>query len=278
MIKIFVDSGSSIKENEKEKYGVEILPLKIDLGGKEYSDGIDLSMDAFYHALIDEKIFPKTSLPSIGNTKEKVQKALEEGYEVLILTISSNISGTFNTLRVLFADEKRVRVVDTHSAVGGIRLLVMEARKYSDRNLDFVEEKVKALIPKIRIIAVPETLDYLQKGGRLSKTAWAFGSLLQLKPLITLDSADGSVKVLGKERGLHHAMRAIANALEKYSCDENYGIVPSYTYNEKNLNTLIELTDSKYKNQMLEYDNLDPAIACHWGPNAFGYIFIEKSK
>ena len=94
MIKVFVDSGSSIKQHEKELYNVEILPLKILLNGKEYLDGIDLSMDIFYKELIDNKQFPKTSLPSLEETEKRVLDYVNKGDDVIILTISSDISGT----------------------------------------------------------------------------------------------------------------------------------------------------------------------------------------
>ena len=277
MIKIFVDSGSSIKQDEKEKFGVEIFPLKIMLGDKEYLDGIDLSMDIFYDALINQNLFPKTSLPSLGEAEEKVKSCVENGDEVIILTISSGISGTYNAFKQFFASESKVRVIDTKTAVGGVRILVNEINKYRDKSLDFIEEKLNALIPRLKVVAVPETLDYLQKGGRLSKSAWAVGSLLQLKPLISLDSSDGKVKVLGKAMGKRRAMEAVAKSLVDFDCDENYEIVPSYTYNEKNLDQLIAMTDKKFHSQMTEYDNLDPAIACHWGPSAYGYIFVSKN-
>lgn len=275
MIKIFVDSGSSIKEYEKKKYGVEVLPLKINLDGKEYTDGVDLSFDVFYHALIDKKLFPKTSLPSLAEAEELIKGCINEGYDVLILTISSGISGTHNAFKMLFKNEPKVKVIDTKTAVGGIRILVEEANKHLDKSLDFVENHLLKLIPKIKVVAIPETLDYLQRGGRLSKAAWLFGSILQLKPLITLSSIDGRVGVLSKERGIRRAMQALVDYLKKFNCDTSYPIVPSYTYNSKNLDTLIEMTDEKYKPHMTEYDNLDPAIACHWGPNAFGYIFVS---
>lgn len=278
MIKIFVDSGSSIKLSEKEKYGVEIIPLKIFLDGKEYTDGVDLPFDEFYHALIDKKLFPKTSLPTPSDAKAAVDAALNEGYDVLILTISSGISGTYNAFRLLFADEPRVRVIDTKTAVGGIRILVTEAQKYLNESLDVIEEKLMALIPRMKIVAIPDTLDYLQRGGRLSRAAWVFGSILQLKPFITISAKTGFVGVLNKERGRMRAMQTLAGYLDKLGCDTNYPIVPSYTYNSKNLDELIAMTDEKYKPFMTEYDNLDPAIACHWGPGAYGYIFVGNPE
>jgi len=278
MLRIFVDSGSSIKQEEKEQYGVEILPLHISLGGKEYTDGIDLPMDVFYHALIEEKQFPQTSLPSLGEAEERITAYTDLGDDVIIITISSGISGTHNTLKMLFADNPKVKVIDSKSAVGGVRILVEEINRHRDETLDELEQRLLNLIPRLRVCAIPETLDYLQRGGRLSKTAWVFGSVLQLKPLISLDSTDGSVKVLGKVRGVKKAMQALAAYLDKCDCDPNYPIVPSYTYNSANLDALIAVTDKKYHKQMLAYDNLDPAIACHWGPNAFGYIFVAGKE
>lgn len=278
MLRIFVDSGSSIKQEEKEQYGVEILPLHITLGDKEYLDGIDLSMDIFYKALIDEKLFPTTSLPSLGEAEERVNTYTQQGDDVIIITISSGISGTYNTLKMLFAENPKVKVIDSKSAVGGMRILVEEINRHREESLEQLESRLLDLIPRLRVCAIPETLDYLQRGGRLSKTAWVVGSMLQLKPLISLDSSDGSVKVLSKVRGIKKAMQTLAEYLEECVCDPNYPIVPSYTYNSDNLDNLIGMTNEKYHNQMIAYDNLDPAIACHWGPNAFGYIFVAGNN
>ncbi len=273
MIKIFVDSGSSIKQEEKELYNVEIIPLKILLGDKEYADGVDLSMDCFYDALINKKIFPKTSLPSLEETKERVLKCINEGNEVIIITISSGISGTNNAIKMLFKGNPKVRVIDSLTAVGGIKILVKEANKYLDKDIDFIENKLNELAPRITALAVPETLDYLRKGGRLSAAGWAVGTLLKIKPIITLKN---SVKVAGKVIGLKSAMRYLTEALE--NCDTDYPIIPSYTFSTENLNELIKRTPPDLVDIMLEKDNIDPAIACHWGPNAFGYVFVEKKN
>ncbi len=274
MLRVFVDSGSSIKQHEKEKYNIEILPLKYTFGDEEYIDGINLSLDDFYKKLIDEKMFPKTSLPSLGEAEDIVNKYTAAGDDVLILTLSSGISGTYNTFKMLFEDNPHVLVVDSKSCVGGMRILVMEINKYRDNSLEFIEQKLKELIPKIRVVAVPDTLEYLYRGGRLSKGSFAVGSMLQVKPIIAIE--DGGVKVLSKALGIKKAMKSLVDYLEIYNCDENYPIVPSYTYKKTNLDELVEMTDEKYKSQMIEYDNLAPAIACHWGPGAYGYIFVSK--
>ena len=271
MIKVFVDSGSSIKKEELDIYGVEVIPLKIILNDKEYSDSVDLSMEEFYSALIGENIFPKTSLPSLEETQQRVESCVNEGYDVIVLTISSGISGTYNALRMLFDGNNRVRVIDSKTAVGGMKILVHEINKYRNESLDFVEEKLNNLIPRIRVLAVPETLDYLHKGGRLSSAGWIVGSILRIKPIIELRHTVG---VAGKMPGLKGAMKFLNEALK--ACDEQYPIVPSYTYNTENLDILISKAPEELKSVMIEYDNITPAVAAHWGPNAFGYIFVEK--
>ncbi len=244
------------------------------MGDKEYRDGLDETIDEFYKLLIENNYFPQTSLPQLDELETKVKGYAEQGDDVIIITISSKISGTHNALTNLFADCPAVHVVDSLSAVGGIRLLVEEINRNRELPVEEILAKVNALIPRIRVIAIPETLDYLFKGGRLSRKEWLFGSLLNIKPLITFK--DGNVKVATKKVGLRLAMRECADTLKRWNCDTSYPIIASYTYNKDNLDKLIEITADEYKGIMSDYDNLCPVIACHWGPNAFGYIFVSK--
>lgn len=274
MLRVFVDSGSSIKQNEKEIYDVEIIPLKINLNGNEYSDGVDIDNKLFYDFLINSNGFPKTSLPSLDQVQKKVENYVKNGDQVLILTISSGISGTYNAIRMLFQDNENVRVVDTKSAVGGIRILVQEVNKMRDKNIDEIVKKLETMIPKIRIYAIPETLEYLYKGGRLSKTVYFIGSILHINPIVGIK--DGKVIMFAKKHGIKNSMKYIINQLDEDPCDTNYDIIPSYTYNKKNVEDLIRMTPEKYQKNMKTYDDIDYAIAAHWGPNAFGYIYIAK--
>lgn len=274
MIRLFVDSGSSIKQSEKETLGVEILPLRILLGDKEYLDDIDLDIDTFYDLLINKKLFPKTSLPPLEALDEKIDIYTNQGDDVIILTISSGISGTYDTIKARYCENKKVHVIDSKSAVGGIRILVNEVNRYRNEGIDLVLQKLYDLIPRVKIFAIPESLTYLHRGGRLSKTECIVGSILQLKPIITF--RDGKVHVAEKSIGLLKSKLSLLKTLEKYGCDTNYPIVPSYTYDTKNLDDIVAKLDEKYKVLLTSYDNLDPAIACHWGPGAFGLIFVSN--
>lgn len=275
MRRIFVDSGSSIKNEELEKYNVELIPLKILIGDKEYfDDGIDLPIDKFYKLISEEKEFPKTSLPQLDTLEKRVKAYTDNGDEVVIITISSKISGENNALKMLFEDNKNVLVLDSKLAVGGIRLIVDFLNRNKDIPFDKIEEKVNEFIPRIQIMAIPETLRNLLKGGRLSKTEWLLGSILQIKP--TIGFKDGKVRVLAKNRGLKKAMKDVASQLDSLGCDTSYDIIAAYTYNKTNVLELIDMVDEKYKSAIKIFDDLDPAIAVHWGPNAFGFIFVTK--
>ena len=273
MLRIVVDSGSSIKQDEREKYGVDILPLRVQMGEDSFLDGVDLSVDEFYNRLINLNEFPKTSLPSLEDAQELVDAYTAQGDEVLIITISSGISGTFQTMRMLFEENEKVTVFESQMAVGGVRFLVQEARKYEQEGMEVIVEKLNALVPRIVTAAIPETLDYLLAGGRLSKLSWMLGTMLSIKPVIGF--VDSKVTVLVKKRGLKQAMKQIVDMAVTDNCDPEYGIVASYTYNKDNVDQVIAMSPAEVQAMVKVYDNLIPSIACHWGPNAFGYIYVK---
>lgn len=273
MIRIVVDSGSSIKPDEKGTYKVDILPIRVQIGDDFYLDGVDLDGAYFYKRLVETKEFPKTSLPSLETAKELIESYTGQGDEVLLITISSEISGIYQAMNMLFKDNLKVTVFDSRLAVGGIRFLVQEARKYENEPMEVIVGKLKELIPRIVITAIPETLDYLLAGGRLSKAGWMVGKLLSIKPIIGFQ--DGKVTVLSKKRGIKQSKKYIADKVKEDNCDPEYGIVASYTYNKANIEEVVALTELKYQKFIRVYDNLSPAIGSHWGPNAFGYIYVK---
>jgi len=193
---------------------------------------------------------------------------------VLIITISSGISGTIQTLKMLFAENEKVTVFDSQMAVGGVRFLVEEARKYENEPMEVIVEKLNALVPRIVTAAIPETLDYLLAGGRLSRLSWMLGTVLSIKPVIGF--VESKVTVLVKKRGLKQAMKQIVEMAEADKCDPEYGIIASYTYNKDNVDQVIRMSPPEIQAMVKVYDNLIPSIACHWGPNAFGYIYVKR--
>ncbi|MBQ3199451.1 MAG: DegV family protein [Firmicutes bacterium] len=273
MRRIIVDSGSSIKQEEKEQYGVDILPIQLLMGNESFLDGVNLSTEEFYHRLKNRGQFPKTSLPSLEDTQRLVDLYTEKGDEVLIITISSGISGTYQALKMLFAEYKNVEVFDSELAVGGVRFLVDEAKRNEHETMDVVIEKLTALRQRIVIAAIPETLDYLLAGGRLSKSSWMVGKLLSIVPVITF--IDGKVEVLSKKRGIKQGKRALIELVRLEQADKSYGIIAAYTYNRENVADVVRMLPDEYGEAVSVYDDLSSSIACHWGANAFGLIYVR---
>ncbi|MBQ7933211.1 MAG: DegV family protein, partial [Lachnospiraceae bacterium] len=235
----------------------------------------NLSTEEFYRRLKDSRQFPKTSLPSLEETQKLVDFYTNQGDEVLIITISSGISGTYQAIKMLFAEYENVTVFDSRLAVGGIRFLVEEANKYKQEPMETVVHKLNQLLPRIMIAAVPETLDYLLAGGRLSKSSWMVGKLLSINPIITF--INGKVDVLTKKRGIKQSKKALVELLQKDKADKAYGIVAAYTYNKANVDDMIQMLPNDYRDAISVYDDLCSSIACHWGPNAFGFIYVKEN-
>lgn len=276
MLRVIVDSGSSIKQDEKEMLNVDIIPLKVLIDEKEYQDGVDLDYDFYYDTLINRKIFPKTSLPCLTDLEDMVKKYTDAGDDVIIVTISSKISGSFNAIKLLFEDNDKVNVIDSLTAVGGVRFIVDCINMNRDLPVPQIIKNVNNLIPRIKVRAIPETLEYLHRGGRLSKMEMILGSILSIKPIIGF--IDGKVRVITKKHGVNNSMKFLASDVLESGVDPQYGIIASYTYNKENLEKLIKYTDQSLVDLIKVYDDLTPSIASHWGPNAFGYIYVEKAE
>lgn len=276
MLRIIVDSSASIKREELNQYGADLLPIYVQMGEQTWLDGADLDLHEFYRLLTQEKLFPKTALPSLGYARELVERYTDQGDRVLIIALSSELSGTYQALTMLFEDNPLVTVFDSRMAVGGTRFLVMEARRHDDLPMPELLGRLEALIPRVRLAACPETLDYLLAGGRLSKAAWMVGSLLQLRPVLCFK--DGGLGVSVKKRGVKQAMQYIADTVAADGVDPAFGIVASFTYDRTNLDKLMAMTDPALLAHITAYDDVCPTIACHWGPNGFGYVYVVPEQ
>ena len=275
MLRIIVDSSSSITQEEARQLGIDILPLRVCYKGIEYRDGVDIDSRKLYE-LMDEKgvfSFPKTSLPYMNVASKMVEDYTKNGDQVLLITISSKLSSTFSALTAMFASNSNVVVYDSKSAVGGIRLLALEAIKNKDSDVHEIVKILDDLSSRIVIIALPETLDYLLRGGRLKRSAWMIGKILKIIPVITFD--DGALSSLTKVRGKMKGMSYICDYVNKYKVDVRYPVVGSYTRDKTNLDRLGKvLLETNGINLNIEED-MSASIAAHWGPGAFGIVYIK---
>lgn len=281
MIKVMIDSAADISKAEAEKLGLIIVPMVVTIGEEEYYDGVDLSPNEFYEKLIESAVLPKTSLINAYRWEKEYEKNLGEQDELIVITISSKLSGTYRS--AVEGAEKyngRVRVVDSLNAAVGERLLGLYALELIEKGLS--AQEIVALLEekkeKIKIIALVNTLEYLKKGGRISSVVAFAGELISIKPVVGV--VNGEVKLLGKAMG----SRKGNNLLNKLIQESN-GIdfsMPLGTLWSGIGTDILEkyIKDSAalwqgYTQELPRYQ-VGATIGTHVGPGAVGFAFFEK--
>ena len=230
-IKIVIDSSSDISKEEASKLGIEVIPMIVSFDKEEFYDGYDLLPQQFYEKLIESDVLPKTSQITPFRFVEVFERLVKEGNDVIVITLSSKLSNTYNSAVLASMEfDGKVKVVDSLNAAVGERLLCELALKYVEEGMEFdkIVEQLDIMKHKINLIAVVDTLEYLKKGGRISKTVAFAGELLAIKPVISV--VDGEVKVIGKARGSKNAKNLLNQLImEKGGIDFSlpYGAVYS---------------------------------------------------
>ena len=280
MIRIITDSCSDIVDNQRED--LVILPITITFDSKEYQDGINLSHTEFYEKLIESDELPVTSQIPPAVFEEAYKTAVEQGDEVVVITISSQLSGTYQSANIGAENyQESVHIVDSENASLGERILVDYALRLKDQGLSAGEivEKLEKEKKNIRLIALLDTLEYLKKGGRISKAAAVAGSLLSIKPVIAVQG--GEVVVLGKARGSKQGNNLLAEEIA-HANGINYDMPFILAY--------AGLTDVIIQKYIDDHENLwkgiverpvpasvGGAIGTHIGPGAIGIAFFAAS-
>lgn len=201
-VKIAIDSASDITKDEAQQKNLIFLPMEIQWGKEHYLDGVDLTAQEFFQKLIESDILPKTSQITPYRFEEVITEVLEQGDELLIITISSKLSGTyFSAVQAASDYPGRVFVVDSKNACIGERLLIEHAIRLREQGLGAAEiaDTLETSKENICLLALLGTLEYLKKGGRISPLVAFAGEKLGIKPVISI--VDGEVKLLGKARG-----------------------------------------------------------------------------
>ena len=279
-VQILVDSTADFSAMEIEKRQITCIPMTVAFGNEQYTDGVNLTKEEFFVKLMNEKDFPKTSQPSPARFAEYFEQAKENGDDVVAILISGALSGTIQSATIAkdIAEHDGVYIVDSKSATLGIRLLVDRAVRMRDQGKSAQEivDTLENLKPRIRLYAGLDTLEYLQKGGRISKAAASIGRLAGIKPIVTI-SQEGEVAVCGKQRGNKHVFRQIIKYVEADMPDENYPVYFLYSADKKNCISFIQ---TMQKNGLdfgkIKTREIGPTIGSHIGPGAFGIVYIAK--
>lgn len=279
MIKILVDSSSDYTLNEAQERGFYFASLNVMLNGQTYLDGQTLAADQFYQLLTSTTEFPKTSQPSPQDFLTCFEEAEKNGDEVICILLSSSLSGTFQSARLAksMIDYDKIYLIDSLSATAGIRLLVEYTEKLiAEGTLSAAEivEKTEQLKSRIHICAGVDTLEYLSRGGRVSKTAAAVGEMARLKPIITL-TPEGTVSVMGKCIGKNKAISFILKHLNEVAPDPEFPLLSVFTYGMDNAEKLEQKADAEGF-RFTDRHQLGSTIGAHTGPGVFGFVYIAK--
>lgn len=280
MITIITDSASDIVDNKRED--LVVLPVSITFGEEEFQDGINLTHQMFYEKLIECDTLPVTSQVPPFAFEEAFRKAVEAGGQVIAITLSSKLSGTWQSACVAaegFGD--KVRVVDSENASIGQHALVEYALRLGDAGLGFEEivERLENDKTRIRLVALLDTLEYLKKGGRISKAAAMAGSLLSIKPVIAIQR--GEVAILGKARGSKQGNNLLAEQIgQAGGIDFEKPFFLGYTgFSDSTLQKYIADHEAFWKGSVdaLETSSVGGTIGTHIGPGAIGVAFFSPA-
>ena len=276
MIKIMVDSGS---DSRMDSGLCDFhIPLTVSIGGKDYLDGQNLTADRFYELLTATEEFPKTSQPSPEMFLESFEKAKEAADEVLCFTISSALSGTYQSASIAkeMVDYDGIYVIDTRMVSHLIGILTSHAKK---RILDGataaqIAEECEELKTRVKVLAGVDTLEYLYKGGRLSRAGAAVGQVAGIKPVVMF-TPEGAVTVAGKAIGVNRAMQFILNKLKQAEIDPAFPVYSLYTWGTAHTEKL-EKSLQELGITVADRRQVGPTIGAHVGPNVYGVVYVEK--
>lgn len=278
-IRIITDSASDITQVEAAAWGVQVLPLRTIFGQEEFLDGITIDHETFFQKLIESDVLPTTSQLSPFQYEEPFRQAAEAGDEVVCITLSSKLSGCYQSASIA-AEDLPVVLVDSLNVTVGERLLVERAVQLRDQGLSVQEigQQLETEKSQIRLIALLDTLEYLKKGGRISSAAALAGSLLSIKPVIAVE--DGEIAILGKARGSKNGNNMLMTLVEK-----NGGINFEMPYclaysglSDALLRKYIADSQSLYSGRAehLPVSTIGSTIGTHAGPGAIAVAFFSN--
>ena len=279
MVRIITDSAADFEPQELRQLNIDYIPLKVMIGEQEYLESVDLSKDRFFELLAETGASPKTAQPSPACLMEIFAQVKESGDEAVYISLSSALSGTYQSALMTLEDAEcdRCFVVDSRNATGGQRLLVEHAVRLRDagKSAAQIVEAVEALRERIVLYACIDTLEYLYRGGRISHTVYKLGTMAQVKPVIRV-TEEGAIEVPAKAMGMRKGMDLLCKRteLQKPSAEHNFYVM--YTADRSIGQTLAKkLRDLDYDIPEERIIQVGAGIGSHIGPNACGIVYVE---
>jgi len=265
---VVTDSTSDIPAHFRDELGITVVPLTIAFGTRTFRDGIDLSPARFLDMLQNEPALPTTSQPPVTDFEEVFRTALDRGQDVVCVTISSDLSGTFNSARLAAeaVDPARITVVDSRSTTMQLGWIAIHAARQAREGADAatVAAAARDAIGQVKLFAVLRTLDYVYKGGRIGKAQQLVGSALAIKPILGV--VDGVVVPVERVRLWK---RAVARATELVTPTPT-DIIVLHSENLEDANQVAADLARAYPDARIEIDYAGATITTYAGPGAIG--------
>lgn len=278
MVRVLVDTAADYNKEEFVTNEIEHVSMSILVGDKTYKDTDELGKDEFYELLTQNEEFPKTSQPSPDDFLQIFKDVKEKGDEIVCILISSALSGTCQSavLAKNMVDYDKIYVIDSLGVTAGNRILADTAKKMvaDGKSGKEIAAELEVLKNKVKVYAGVDTLEYLYKGGRLSKAAAAIGETVKIKPIVTVPE-EGTVEVFKKCIGKKQAIIQLKKMIAEASIDTSYPVYSIYTYGTENVESLEEKLAAEGIHVDARYQ-IGASIGAHVGPGAYGVFYIEK--
>lgn len=279
-VKIIIDSTTDTAPDLRAKCAV--VPLCVRFGDTEYVDGVTINHKEFYEKLIESDELPTTSQPTPDAFAQEYQKAVDAGQKVVVLTIASELSGTYQSATIAAMDfPGSVYVVDTRTVAIGAGILAELAVELAEQGADAetIVQTITAERENVRLVALLDTLEYLKKGGRISKTVAFAGELLSIKPVVSVQ--DGVIHMLGKARGSKQANNLLVKEIEAAGgVDFDKPVLLGYTgLTDVLLRKYIADSAALWESSKSELTStvIGSVIGTHAGPGAVAAAFFKKN-
>ncbi len=276
-IRVVTDSACDLSATMAEERGVTIVPLSIRFGSEEFIDGSTLSTDEFWARCKASSVLPETSAPSPGAFQEAFVAAADAGYDgVLCVNLSSEVSATYQAAVAAakgVADRIPVRVVDSRSLTMGLGLMALDVAELASTGatLDELEARVHALATRTQVYGVLDTLEHLEKGGRIGGAQKLLGSLLSIKPVVTL--LDGRVEEESKQRTRGRSLRYLADKARNSPPISRLAVCNGAA---TDVDEVLGMLDGVPTDHPLVVTDLGPVVGTHTGPGTVGVCIVTR--
>jgi DegV family protein with EDD domain len=266
-VKIVTDSVADIPAQIVEELDISVIPVLVRFGEETYRDGIDITNDQFYEKLVTSKVMPTTSVPSLDMFARTYARLSEETDEILVIMLSSKLSGLHNAALQsanLIESKCRIEVMDSGCAVMAQGFVVIKAARAAREGAgtDEIMELVRQDLPRVEIRAAFDTLDYLQRGGRIGKAQALLGSMLRVNPIIALK--DGLVEPAGRARSRAKAMDYLYEFVAGYSNIEELAVEGAACPDD--VESLVKRLGALFPEERIYRSRTTPVIGTHTGP------------